>query len=1072
MVSSARAALNEQINYQGKLTNSSNVAVSDGDYNIQVRLCADSSCSSVLWTETRTSTNKVALSNGLFSILLGSVTSLTSVDFNQSIYLELQVGGTGTPSWETLLPRKLLGTVPSAFESKKLGGKLESALATLSEDESVSGAWSFSNILSLTVSSTSSTLTVLQSGSGSGISVGNGTATTTINGGSTSTFPYGATFAATDGSVGIGTTTVSSKLTIQGSGATSATVSLNVLNSAGISSLYVRDDGRVGIGGITNPATSLHIGHAGDANTTAFIASAQEIQRSQITNSTANNWSEFLFTNAIGTNSAAFAIQHVSHSAQNGIFTIATSRAVGNTLSESIRIDNYGRLMVGTISGTARFNVTTAASTMNGFDLNVIGEAYGTTYSAQSVYRPLGTVIDIINSTANTNSANLIYFENYLATSKYTGAYFGSVAGTVTSGPSNLVFGYRTAASTWAESARIDANGYLGIGTTAPDKQLEINSATGANLRLTYNDSNGSAANYTDFSVGSDGGLTISPTNSATTTISNGLVVNTDSLVVSKSTGYVGIGSSTPNYDLSVNGSAYLALKREGFEGSTVPPSGYTASGPNTTWLATTTDVYVGSKSLQTPVTSASSSSTLSTTVSFDATTTISFWWRVSSESDWDFFGFCIDRSDCNTSKFATQGVDYDYRISGTGTTWAEITSAVSSGSHTFKWQYFKDSTTDVGSDAGFLDEVYLGNGGKLILENYLKVNSNILVNTSSSGGASYKIMVDSGSSSGAGIGVNGYIKASGFITGTTTLDLAETYPFDSSCTASSTCPVEGDLVCVDSSLATGVKKCNATSTENLIGVVSANPGFLLGGFEFGSLHATNTVKIALAGRVPIKVNITSGTIKIGDELAVGAVDGTAQKALEPGQVVGLALENFGKENEPYPQTGTVLVFLNPHWSIGSLEEKNIPKDLPDFSTTTSNILDKFTLVIENSLQKLGLVIKNGVAKLKEIFVDKLFVKELCVGDTCIGEPQLKELLEKNQVSQSQGSVLDNNTIINNNLLSSSTNIVNPNFVSSSSNNADASSTILTLPETLLSPSDSVATFVSGTVSGTVMLNN
>ena len=51
----------------------------------------------------------------------------------------------------------------------------------------------------------------------------------------------------------------------------------------------------------------------------------------------------------------------------------------------------------------------------------------------------------------------------------------------------------------------------VGIGTTAPGKSLEINSATGANLRLTYNDSDGSAANYADFSMSSGGNLTMAP---------------------------------------------------------------------------------------------------------------------------------------------------------------------------------------------------------------------------------------------------------------------------------------------------------------------------------------------------------------------------------------------------------------------------------------------------------------------------------------------------------------------------------------------------------------------------------
>ena len=53
--------------------------------------------------------------------------------------------------------------------------------------------------------------------------------------------------------------------------------------------------------------------------------------------------------------------------------------------------------------------------------------------------------------------------------------------------------------------------GSVGINTTAPDKALEVNSATGANFRLTYNDADGSAANYADFSMSSGGNLTIAP---------------------------------------------------------------------------------------------------------------------------------------------------------------------------------------------------------------------------------------------------------------------------------------------------------------------------------------------------------------------------------------------------------------------------------------------------------------------------------------------------------------------------------------------------------------------------------
>lgn len=57
----------------------------------------------------------------------------------------------------------------------------------------------------------------------------------------------------------------------------------------------------------------------------------------------------------------------------------------------------------------------------------------------------------------------------------------------------------------------IITTGTIGINTSAPARQVEINSATGNCLRLTYNDSDGSASNYVDFLVSSSGDLTLTP---------------------------------------------------------------------------------------------------------------------------------------------------------------------------------------------------------------------------------------------------------------------------------------------------------------------------------------------------------------------------------------------------------------------------------------------------------------------------------------------------------------------------------------------------------------------------------
>ncbi|KKS24985.1 MAG: Phosphoesterase PHP domain protein, partial [Candidatus Wolfebacteria bacterium GW2011_GWA2_42_10] len=62
--------------------------------------------------------------------------------------------------------------------------------------------------------------------------------------------------------------------------------------------------------------------------------------------------------------------------------------------------------------------------------------------------------------------------------------------------------------------------GYIGMGTSTPASALHVLSATSPQFRLGYD-----STNYTNFSIGTDGALTITPTNSATTTIANGLAV-------------------------------------------------------------------------------------------------------------------------------------------------------------------------------------------------------------------------------------------------------------------------------------------------------------------------------------------------------------------------------------------------------------------------------------------------------------------------------------------------------------------------------------------------------------------
>ena len=116
----------------------------------------------------------------------------------------------------------------------------------------------------------------------------------------------------------------------------------------------------------------------------------------------------------------------------------------------------------------------------------------------------------------------------------------------------------------------VASSGNVGIGTSAPDKQLEINSATGACLRLTYNDANGSAATYCDTSVSSAGVITFDAVGSAPAFVFADKVTATaqvifDGTTTSSGAGAVGITGSI--HEITTTGTGDALTLANGAEG-------------------------------------------------------------------------------------------------------------------------------------------------------------------------------------------------------------------------------------------------------------------------------------------------------------------------------------------------------------------------------------------------------------------------------------------------------------------------------------------------------------------------
>jgi hypothetical protein len=161
-VSEAVAQPTPTINYQGKLTSSTGVAVDNGTYNMRFWLLQSTgqATGDAIWTESLTGTNQVQVTNGLFSVMLGSTSPLTSVDFNQTLYLGVEIGGTGSPVWDgEMLPRKPLGTVPAAFEAFRVGGVASSSFLRSDQADTASSLLTFTGGLLSTASSTITDLT-------------------------------------------------------------------------------------------------------------------------------------------------------------------------------------------------------------------------------------------------------------------------------------------------------------------------------------------------------------------------------------------------------------------------------------------------------------------------------------------------------------------------------------------------------------------------------------------------------------------------------------------------------------------------------------------------------------------------------------------------------------------------------------------------------------------------------------------------------------------------------------------------------------------------------------------------
>ncbi|MES2970927.1 MAG: glycosyl hydrolase family 28-related protein [Patescibacteria group bacterium] len=155
-----QAATSSNLNFQARLLNASGGLVPDGTYNIEFKLydtlaagasaqgvCVGGATDDCLWVETRTGANKVTVKNGYFSVNLASITGFPALNWDQDMWLTMNIGGTAGPTWDgEMSPRIKLTAVPHAFNSSQLDGIDSTGFAQLAP-ASVQGVNSASNAI-------------------------------------------------------------------------------------------------------------------------------------------------------------------------------------------------------------------------------------------------------------------------------------------------------------------------------------------------------------------------------------------------------------------------------------------------------------------------------------------------------------------------------------------------------------------------------------------------------------------------------------------------------------------------------------------------------------------------------------------------------------------------------------------------------------------------------------------------------------------------------------------------------------------------------------------------------------
>ena len=569
----------QTMSYQGILKDAAGVVVADGNYQLTFKIYDIATAGTELWTESQS----VAVSDGIFSAILGSITSL-NLDFDKQYWLGVTVGVD-----TELTPRTQLTASPYSLNARDIA------------DNAVTGA---------KIADGAITAADFAAGAVHSLDAADGA-------------PVDAVYVDNDGNVGIGTTSPAEKLDVAGTvqatafkgdgsgltnlpeGALGTTiesaeitdgtiVDADISTTAAISGTKISPDfgsqnvvttGSIGIG-TASPAEALDVSGAIKLGTTSN------------TNTGTIRWDGANFQGRTGSGWVDLDTQGQTYSAGSGLslagntfsLDLANSNTwtVGQTFDASASFpgsgiwNNSGNVGIGTMSPSAPLHVAGTVQ-MSGFKLTTNpNSSYVLTSNADGVGTWQAAPSGVTDHGALTGLAD----DDHTQYSFLSGRSGGQTVTGGTGVSENLVL-RSTSSATKGNVILADDGGNVGIGTTTPTNAKLWVRKSSVNYVSDIND-------VAIFEMSGDAAVKIAGTSSAALYFYNGntlkggiaadgatgnLLLNAGGTVkvTIANNGNVGIGTGSPQNKLDVEGGVAVGATYSGT--STAPSNGMIIEG-------------------------------------------------------------------------------------------------------------------------------------------------------------------------------------------------------------------------------------------------------------------------------------------------------------------------------------------------------------------------------------------------------------------------------------------------------------------------------------------------------------